>query len=618
MKKLLLSKGAKKALVISCALIAVIAMGISFVHLSLSAKQIEITFETFGGETIEALTYSAHDYTPSLPKARKDGYYFEGWFLDKEYTQPIKKLDIIKTSTTLYAKYALREYTITYHNADIGDNPETYNIMSGDIVLSNAVRGAQTFLGWYANDSFAGTPIKEIKKGQVGNLDLYARWLFNFSFLNLGNNFNSSSPALESSDNINQYIQMHGDGYVQFCGVPYSLAMTYEIWVKSETAGNYFIFDHRQGQNGLALYLWADGSIMAVNGYGAITESGGNQFKFNNQWHHLAVAANANSISLFYDGKPLLEDLENGITVANIPDSNLCLGNNIAHSADGFVGCLDDFRVWNIKRQDEDIFHYRFADYKEQTANLAAYCSFNQHEKYIYDMEFESENIALSKESSPEGASASLNFNGSNNYVTTENMQTLREATWEVWVKSGSTKDQIVLDHRKDNKGITPICLAENGAIIFSYNCIEEKILSTEAGVFQFDNKWHHIAVSTLATKVKIYYDGGLAATSDWGIMQKVAELDERQLYIGCKFSKDALFFEGQIDEVRIFNKAKSAEEIQAEMGLRLTGIEDNLIMYLDFDNNLLDKTSNHLHCNYQGLLRIAPILIKNLLIRLS
>ncbi len=607
MKKLLFSQNFKKGFTAFCILLIVIALGIFFVQLSLSTKQIEIDFQVFGGENLEKLVYSANSYIPQLPKARKDGYYFEGWFLDKECTQPIKKLDNIKKSTTLFARYALREYTITYHNGDKGNNPESYNILSNDIALEDAISNNETFLGWYANDKYAGTPISIIEKGQTGNLDLYARWSFKFSFINLIGNFSKNTPELEEKDNINQYAEMQGNGYICFEGVPYSKAMTYELFVKSDTVGNYFLFDHRQGQAGLALYLWADGKIMVVNGYGTITESGSNTFKFNNQWQHLAVSADENSINLFYNGELILEDLTNGIPASNLTNT-LCLGNNIARSELGFVGCLDEVRVWDRKRVQSDIFHYRLADYKEAIPNLITYCSFNQNTKYVYDMEFTHENITLSLDTPIKGASASLRFNGSYNYVSTANMQLLQEATWEVWVQSAKPKEQIVLDHRKDNKGITPILLTADGAIIFSYNCIEEKILSTGAGIFQFDNVWHHIAVSATVTEVIIYYDGEVVASSDWGILQKVQEAEERALYIGRKHNTNSLFFEGNIDEVRIFDIAKSKEEIQAEMGIHLTGIEDNLIMYLDFDNNLIDKASNRNHCYYQDKLTLPLI----------
>ncbi len=186
MKKILFSAGAKKVGVIIGIAVLAIFLGMWFAEQNLSANNIKISFETFGGDRLEDLTFDAHNHMPSLPKARKDGYYFEGWFADKEYTQPIKKLNEIKKSTRLYAKFTLREYTILYHYvADCNpvDNPESYTVLSDDIVLATPSRTGFLFLGWYANDRYVGEAVSVIKKGAVGNLNLYARWWWGSLYL---------------------------------------------------------------------------------------------------------------------------------------------------------------------------------------------------------------------------------------------------------------------------------------------------------------------------------------------------------------------------------------------------------------------------------------------------
>jgi hypothetical protein len=48
----------------------------------------------------------------------------------------------------------------------------------------------------------------------------------------------------------------------------------------------------------------------------------------------------------------------------------------------------------------------------------------------------------------------------------------------------------------------------------------------------------------------------------------------------------DSRYFEGAIDEVRVWDKARSAEEILATMNSRLSGEEANLVGYWNFDND--------------------------------
>ena len=68
---------------------------------------ITITFVD-GEETIHTSTdpKSATSYVPE----EKEGYTFEGWFLDKELTEVVAKLPT--TSTTLYAKWTIKTFTV--------------------------------------------------------------------------------------------------------------------------------------------------------------------------------------------------------------------------------------------------------------------------------------------------------------------------------------------------------------------------------------------------------------------------------------------------------------------------------------------------------------------------
>jgi hypothetical protein len=63
--------------------------------------------------------------------------------------------------------------------------------------------------------------------------------------------------------------------------------------------------------------------------------------------------------------------------------------------------------------------------------------------------------------------------------------------------------------------------------------------------------------------------------------------IDNSDLFIGKgdpDFSQGE-YFHGKIDEVRLWNVARSPQEIQAAMTLTLTGREPGLVAYWDFDS---------------------------------
>ncbi len=96
-------------------------------------------------------------------------------------------------------------------------------------------------------------------------------------------------------------------------------------------------------------------------------------------------------------------------------------------------------------------------------------------------------------------------------------------------------------------------------------------------------NTWHHLVITKNGTIATFYLDGILKGTDttslswDRGASVRIGVIGLDRLDCG---------FNGLIDEVRIYNRALSAEEIQANMHTRLAGDEAGLLGYWDFDES--------------------------------
>jgi hypothetical protein len=72
--------------------------------------------------------------------------------------------------------------------------------------------------------------------------------------------------------------------------------------------------------------------------------------------------------------------------------------------------------------------------------------------------------------------------------------------------------------------------------------------------------------------------------------------IDNSDLFIGKgdpEFSSGE-YFHGVLDEIRLWNVARSPEEIRAAMNTPLTGKEPGLVAYWDFDNDTAKDKSGH------------------------
>jgi hypothetical protein len=109
------------------------------------------------------------------------------------------------------------------------------------------------------------------------------------------------------------------------------------------------------------------------------------------------------------------------------------------------------------------------------------------------------------------------------------------------------------------------------------------------------DTEWHHWAITydTSTKQQYIYRDGIIAGKRK----AKAHYSGAGPLYIGC-MSGNTWFYNGQIDEVRVWNTTRTATEINSYRYLPVKGNEPDLLGYWQFNersgDTLADISANH------------------------
>jgi len=129
------------------------------------------------------------------------------------------------------------------------------------------------------------------------------------------------------------------------------------------------------------------------------------------------------------------------------------------------------------------------------------------------------------------------------------------------------------------------LCGIEDGAILLTDSS------STE--LFPSDSCLH-VAAMVTPSLMKLYIDGKLVGTHyDQSLSNKQFYNSSQPLRIGAyKFSSGALghFFHGKLSEFRIWNTARTQEQIQANRSRRLVGNEEGLVVYFPFDRGMTSE----------------------------
>ena len=145
---------------------------------------IRINYELDGGKNnIENPSGYEAGETFIFKPATKDGYTFKGWYKDAGFTQEITGVEGGTEELTIYAKWEIITYNITYVLGDDATNnsanPATYTVETATISLQNPTRLGFKFEGWFTNLEDTKTKVTQIRKGSFGDITLYAKWTGN-------------------------------------------------------------------------------------------------------------------------------------------------------------------------------------------------------------------------------------------------------------------------------------------------------------------------------------------------------------------------------------------------------------------------------------------------------
>lgn len=165
-----------------------------------------IIYNNVNGATNNSpISYNIETPTIILSTLNRDGYRFDGWYNNPEFTgSPITEIQIGSTGNKeFWAKWTIITYTITYYNVNsaTNDNPATYTIESETIELNPLTKPGFIFNGWYDNVDFTGSSITEIISGSIGNKEFWAKWTA-ISYSITYNNLNGATNTNPNSYTI--------------------------------------------------------------------------------------------------------------------------------------------------------------------------------------------------------------------------------------------------------------------------------------------------------------------------------------------------------------------------------------------------------------------------------
>jgi hypothetical protein len=137
--------------------------------------------------------------------------------------------------------------------------------------------------------------------------------------------------------------------------------------------------------------------------------------------------------------------------------------------------------------------------------------------------------------------------------------------------------------------GNTTSAATDESISVWDYNGATTSAFFARGGSTTYqDGNWHHVVVTSTSTTKNIYIDGVSQSVSYAGSGSATQNLKFTDTQFGASLGHGTADFDGEIDQVRFFNKAISASEVTTLYN------ENSLVASYRFEGNANDDTRNY------------------------
>jgi hypothetical protein len=184
-------------------------------------------------------------------------------------------------------------------------------------------------------------------------------------------------------------------------------------------------------------------------------------------------------------------------------------------------------------------------------------------------------------------AGDNLQFDGATQFVDTRDTSWFKKFTVECWVKSPLAPSS--------NQGKGPVHYEKNFQINWDHvsgsfrgaiglSSTNGSWVATTFGPLE-GNTWYHLAGTYDGDTLRAYTNGRLVSQKAFSGGDPEKELNSLKIGRHAKLSGSSEYFQGQVDEVRVWNVERSGDEIRKGMFHPLLGNEPGLKHYYQFQN---------------------------------
>ncbi|MDP8231025.1 MAG: LamG domain-containing protein [Candidatus Gorgyraea atricola] len=282
-------------------------------------------------------------------------------------------------------------------------------------------------------------------------------------------------------------------------------------------------------------------------------------------WHHYAVTQDGTTIKMYRDG--LLQD---SYTYQNaVPDSNpLRIGAQSKSLERYFNGRIDDIRIYDyaltqsqvswLYNKGEPVAYYRF----DESSGTDAYDDTgNNNATVTIGATAPQTTIAAAHTASATGKyGRCMSFDGTDDYASVSSPSGLASGanprTFSFWLYPNISQNKIIMGYGTNATSQLWDIMSYSGVIGIHF--YSSDVSADFPNSLYTVGQWQHVAFTYDGTSVRSYINGVLKDTK----VKSLSTVDSGVFKIGNGIYTSYNFFNGLIDDVRIYNYARTAGQV--------------------------------------------------------